>query len=108
MGEAGAGAGDSPEQLTAGLVGGVVHHVLEDPTEVQGEPAQGEYQNQTEDRLGHLPALRIERTHRTPTTNTHKQHTHIQTNTYTQNKDTHTQPRTWRLVQGNKRNPLGG
>ena len=87
MGEA--GAGDSPEQLTAGLVGGVVHHVLEDPTEVQGEPAQGEYQNQTEDRLGHLPALRIERT-TTHTEHKHTQTTHTHTNKHIHTKQRHT------------------
>lgn len=56
-----AAAAALPEQLAAVGVVLVVDGLLQDATEVEGQPAQSEDQHQAEDGLGHLPPLQSQK-----------------------------------------------
>lgn len=48
---------NSLEQLATHIVILVVHHLFEDPAEVQWEPAKGKDEDKAEDGFGYLPPL---------------------------------------------------
>lgn len=63
MCEWGCSTSDSLEQLAAHLIILGVNHLLQDPAEVQREPAERKDEDEAEDGFGHLPPLRRETAH---------------------------------------------
>lgn len=51
---------NSLEQLAAHVIILMVHHLFQDPAEVQWEPAEGKDEDKAEDGFGHLPPLERE------------------------------------------------